>query len=123
MSDYLPLLLAFAAGGFLSMIAQLLIDLTNLTPARILVAYVCSGVLLYATGAYDPLFETFGTGVSLPLIGFGAAIGKGVKEKVEKDGIIGAFSGGLSATATGITVALFFGLLFSLIAKGKSKRL
>lgn len=123
MSDYLQLLLVFIAGGFLSVIAQILIDLTNLTPARILVAYVSSGVLLYATGAYDPLFETFGAGVSLPLIGFGAAIGKGVKEAVEKDGIIGSFSGGLSATATGITVALVAGLFFSLFAKGRSKRM
>ena len=123
MSDYLPFLLAFVAGGFLSMIAQLLIDLTNLTPARILVAYVCSGVLLYATGAYEPLFKTFGTGVSLPLIGFGAAIGKGVKEAVEKEGLLGVFSGGLSATATGITVALVAGLFFALFTKGKAKRM
>lgn len=123
MSDYLPLLLAFIAGGVLSVIAQILIDLTNLTPARILVAYVCSGVLLYATGSYDPLFEVFGAGVSIPLIGFGASIGRGVKEAVEKDGLIGAFSGGLSATATGITVALVSGLLFALFAKGKSKRM
>ena len=123
MSDYLPLLLAFIAGGVLSVIAQFLIDLTNLTPARILVAYVCSGVLLYATGAYDPLFEVFGAGVSVPLIGFGASIGRGVKEAVEKDGLIGVFSGGLAATATGITVALVSGLLFALFAKGKSKRM
>lgn len=123
MSDYLPLLLAFIAGGVLSVIAQILIDLTNLTPARILVAYVCSGVLLYATGAYDPLFEVFGAGVSIPLIGFGASIGRGVKEAVEKDGLIGVFSGGLAATATGITVALVAGLLFALFAKGKSKRM
>ena len=123
MSDYLPLLLAFIAGGVLSVIAQFLIDLTNLTPARILVAYVCSGVLLYATGAYDPLFEVFGAGVSVPLIGFGASIGRGVKEAVEKEGLIGVFSGGLAATATGITVALVSGLLFALFAKGKSKRM
>ena len=123
MSDYLPLLLAFIAGGVLSVIAQFLIDLTNLTPARILVAYVCSGVFLYATGAYDPLFEVFGAGVSVPLIGFGASIGRGVKEAVEKDGLIGVFSGGLAATATGITVALVAGLLFALFAKGKSKRM
>ena len=123
MSDYLPLLLAFIAGGVLSVIAQILIDLTNLTPARILVAYVCSGVLLYATGAYDPLFEVFGAGVSIPLIGFGASIGRGVKEAVEKDGLIGVFSGGLAVTATGITVALVAGLLFALFAKGKSKRM
>lgn len=123
MSIYLYLLLAFAGGGILSVIAQLLIDLTALTPARILVCYVSSGVLLYALGIYDFLFGIFGAGVSTPLIGFGAAIGKGVKESVEKDGLLGAFSGGLAATATGITVALFFGLVFSVISKGKSKRL
>ena len=123
MSEYTQLLLAFVAGGFLSVIAQLLIDLTNITPARILVTYVCSGVLIYALGAYEPLFEIFGAGVSTPLIGFGAAIGRGVKEAVEKDGLLGAISGGLSATATGITVALVAGLFFALFTKGKAKRL
>ena len=123
MSVYTQLLLAFFAGGFLSVIAQLLIDLTNITPARILVTYVCSGVLIYALGAYEPLFEIFGAGVSTPLIGFGAAIGRGVKEAVEKDGLLGAISGGLSATATGITVALVAGLFFALFTKGKAKRL
>ena len=123
MSVYTQLLLAFLAGGFLSVIAQLLIDLTNITPARILVTYVCSGVLIYALGAYEPLFEIFGAGVSTPLIGFGAAIGRGVKEAVEKDGLLGAISGGLSATATGITVALVAGLFFALFTKGRAKRL
>lgn len=123
MPTYLYFILAFIGGGILSVIAQILIDLTSLTPARILVAYVSTGVLLYAVGVYEWLFKIFGAGVSTPLIGFGAAIGKGVKEKVEKEGLIGAFSGGLTATSTGITVALFFGLLFSIIAKGKSKRL
>ena len=120
---YLHLLLVFLAGGICSLIAQLLIDLTKLTPARILVTYVCVGVLLYALGVYDPLFEKFGAGVSTPLIGFGAAIGKGVREAVERDGILGAFSGGLSSTAAGITVALLAGLVFSLFTKGHSKRL
>ena len=123
MSVYLQLALTFVGGGIMSVIAQLLIDLTRLTPARILVTYVSAGVLLYAIGVYDFLFKIFGAGVSTPLIGFGAAIGKGVKQSVESDGLLGAFSGGLSATATGITVALFFGLLFSVIARGKSKRL
>lgn len=123
MSEYLPLLLTFVAGGILSVIAQILIDLTKLTPARILVAYVCAGVLLFATGAYDPLFDVFGAGVSIPLIGFGASIGRGVKEAVEKEGILGIFSGGLSATAVGITVALVAGLFFALFTKGKSKRM
>lgn len=123
MSVFLPLLLAFIAGGVLSVIAQILIDLTKLTPARILVTYVCAGVLLFATGVYDPLFDIFGAGVSIPLIGFGASIGRGVKEAVEKDGLLGIFSGGLSATAVGITVALVIGLFFALFTKGKSKRM
>ena len=123
MSVYIYLALVFVSGGLLSVIAQLLIDLTRLTPARILVSYVCMGVLLYALGAYEPLFELFGCGVSTPLIGFGAAIGKGVKEAVKEKGLLGAFSGGLSATAAGITVALFSGLVLSVFTKGKSKRM
>lgn len=123
MSVYTSLILAFVGGGILSLIAQLLIDLTRLTPARILVTYVCSGVLLFALGVYEPLYKIFGCGVSTPLIGFGAAIGKGVKDGVDKDGLLGIFSGGLSATAAGISAALFFGWLFSLVTKGKGKRM
>ena len=120
---YYSLFLTFIIGGIICVIAQLLIDLTKLTPARILVFYVCSGVFLYATGIYDPLFSKFGCGVSVPLIGFGASIAKGVKEAILKDGAIGILSGGLSATAIGISAALILGLLFSLFVKGKSKRL
>ena len=105
------------------MIAQILIDLTKLTPARILVAYVCSGVIIYALGAYEPLYDIFGCGVSTPLIGFGAAIGRGVKEAMDKDGVLGILTGGLSATAAGISAALFFGLFFSVFTKGRSKRM
>lgn len=123
MSGYWSLILAFIGGGILSVIAQLLIDLTKLTPARILVLYVSAGVFLYAIGIYEPLFKIFGAGVSTPLIGFGAAIGRGVKEAVESDGLIGAFSGGLSATAAGISIALFSGMFFALFTKGKSKRM
>lgn len=123
MSVYTHLALVFVGGGLLSVIAQLLIDLTRLTPARILVSYVCLGVLLYALGAYEPLFDIFGCGVSTPLIGFGAAIGKGVEEAVKEKGLLGAFSGGLSATAAGITVALFAGLVLSVFTKGRSKRM
>lgn len=122
MLSYQELLLAFISGGFLSLIAQLLIDLTKLTPARILVTYVCTGVILYALGAYEPLYDIFGCGVSTPLIGFGATIGKGVKEAMDSDGLLGILSGGLSATAAGISTALFAGLFFSFITKGKSKR-
>lgn len=123
MPDYLNLFLVFFMGGFLSLIAQILIDLTRLTPARILVAYVCSGVFLYATGAYDTLYKIFGAGVATPLVGFGAAIGRGVREAIEKNGAIGILSGGLSATATGITAALIFALFFSLFTKGGAKRM
>ena len=123
MSIYAYVILAFVGGGVLSLIAQLLIDLTALTPARILVTYVSVGVLLYAVGVYDPLFNVFGAGVSTPLIGFGAAIGKGVKEAVDESGLFGAFSGGLSATAAGIAVALVSGLVASVVSKGRSKRM
>ena len=122
MPTFTELLLAFVGGGLLSLIAQLLIDLTKLTPARILVTYVSFGVLLFALGIYEPLYDVFGCGVSTPLIGFGAAIGKGVKEAIENDGLLGVFSGGLSATAAGISVALFAGLIASLVSKGRCKR-
>ena len=117
------LLLAFISGGFFSVIAQLLIDLTPLTPARILVLYVTSGVALFACGIYEPLYDIFGCGISTPLLGFGAAIGNGVSEAVDKEGLLGAFSGGLTATAAGISAALFFGVIFALITKGRSKRM
>ena len=123
MPFYTYLILAFIGGGILCVIAQLLIDLTKLTPARILVSYVSAGVILYAIDVYEPLFEIFGAGVSTPLIGFGAAIGRGVKEAVTEKGLLGAFSGGLSATSAGITVALFAGLVASLVSRGKSKRM
>ena len=117
------LILTFISGGIICVIAQLLIDLTKLTPARILVCYVSFGVLLYAIGVYNPLFKMFGAGVSVPLIGFGANIGRGIMEAVEKEGLIGALSGGLSASAAGISAALLSGFLASLIFKTRSKRM
>lgn len=105
------------------MLAQILIDKTNITPARILVLYVSLGVFLYATGIYEPLFNIFGEGVSLPLIGFGAGIGRGVKEAILKDGAIGILSGGLTATSAGITAAIFMGILITLFSRGKSKKM
>ncbi len=110
-------------GGAVCVVAQLLIDLTSLTPARILVLYVSSGVLLYAVGIYDLLLPIFGMGISVPLIGFGAAIGRGVKEAILSDGAIGILSGGMSAAAAGITLALIMGLLSAIIFKPKSKRM
>ncbi len=113
----------FLCGGFICTVAQILIDKTNITPARILVLYVCLGVFLYAVGIYEPLFEIFGEGISLPLIGFGAAIGKGVLEAVDKDGFIGILTGGLTASSAGITAAIFMGILMTLFSHGKSKKM
>ena len=110
--------LAFLIGGAICALVQIFIDKTMLTPARILVTLVCLGVLLYATGVYEPLFEIFGCGVSVPLIGFGATIARGVREAIDSTGAIGILTGGLTASSAGITLALLLGLLFSLIGHG-----
>ena len=100
---------AFIIGGILCVIAQILIDKTKLTPARILVAYVISGVILTAIGVYDPLIEFAGAGASVPLTGFGYSLAKGIEESVASDGWLGAFTGGLTACSAGIAAAIFFG--------------
>ena len=123
MIDYSSLLLAFVGGGIICVLVQLLIDLTRLTPARILVLLVSVGVFIYAIGAYEPMKEIFGCGVSVPLLGFGANIAKGVKEAVDKDGLFGAISGGISSSAAGITASLIFGLLASLFFSTKPKKM
>lgn len=116
-------LLAFLAGGVLCVIAQLLIDLTGLTPARILVLYVTAGVALGAVGVYEYLKDVFGCGVSLPLLGFGGAMARGTKEAVEEMGLFGALTGGLGATAGGIAAALCAGLLCAVLGKSRPKKL
>ena len=116
-------LLAFLVGGLFCVIAQLLIDKTSLTPARILVFFVVLGVFIGAVGLYEPLFDIAGCGASVPLIGFGGNIAKGVKEAVDKEGIFGVLGGSYSASAIGCTVSLISGLLISFFSKGKSKRL
>ena len=116
--DYIK---AFAVGGVLCVIGQILIDKTKLTPARILVSYVVIGVILGAVGVYKPLVEFAGAGASVPLTGFGYALSKGVKEAVQQDGFLGIFTGGLKACAGGITIAIFAGLLTSLILKPRDK--
>ena len=113
---------AFAVGGGLCIVAQLLIDLTRLTPARILVAFVVAGVALYAVGLYNPLYKLAGCGVSLPLLGFGGALARGVREAVHTDGLLGVLTGGLSAAAAGTTAALILGLLCALFFKSRPKR-
>lgn len=115
--------LVFICGGFLCLLAQLLIDLTRLTPARILVTYVCLGVFIYSIGLYDPAFDLFGCGISIPLTGFGAVIGRGVREAVIKDGFLGIITGGLSASSAGISAALLFGFLAALFFRSKSRRM
>ena len=117
------LIFTFVSGGVICVIAQLLIDLTRMTPARILVTYVSLGVLIYAVGAYEPLYKIFGAGVSVPLIGFGANIARGVQRAVESEGLIGVLTGGLTSSAAGITAALLSGLFASILFKTKSKRM
>lgn len=112
---------AFLVGGLLCLIGQILIDKTKLTPARILVAYVVAGVFLGAVGIYGPLTEFAGAGASVPLTGFGSTLAKGVREAINEDGFIGIFTGGLKASAGGITAAIVSGLIVSLIFKAKDK--
>ncbi len=112
---------AFLVGGLLCMIGQILIDKTKLTPARILVSYVVLGVILGAVGVYKPLVEFAGAGATVPLTGFGYSIAKGVKEAVQEDGFLGILTGGLKATAGGITAAIAAGLLASFLFKPKDK--
>lgn len=113
---------AFLIGGAFCVAAQILIDRTKLTPARILVAYVVCGVVLGGVGVYKPLVDFAGCGASVPLTGFGYLISDGVRRAVESDGLLGALSGGLSASAAGISAALFFGLLAAVFFRGKRKK-
>lgn len=112
---------AFLVGGLFCIIAQILIDKTKLTPARILVSYVVAGVFLGAIGVYKPLVDWAGAGATTPLTGFGYLISNGIKEAVDKDGLLGAITGGITSAAGGITAALIFGLCTSLIFKSKSR--
>lgn len=113
---------AFLIGGLICTVAQVLIDKTKLTPARILVSYVVAGVVLTAVGLYEPLVEFAGGGATTPLTGFGCVIAKGVKTAVDKEGIIGVLKGGLSASSMGITAALAFSLIAAVICKSKPKK-
>ncbi len=117
----MELLKTFLIGGFLCLIGQILIDKTKLTPARILVSYVVVGVILGGIGVYKPLVDFAGAGATVPLTGFGYSLAKGVKEAVDSSGLIGAFTGGLKATAGGITAAVFISLIVSIIFKAKDK--
>jgi len=114
--DYLK---AFVIGGAICMLGQVLIDLTRLTPARILVCYVVLGVILGGAGVYEKLVEFAGAGATVPLTGFGNTLAKGVREAVQEQGILGALTGGLKASAAGIAAAVFFGFLAALVCSPK----
>lgn len=116
--DYLK---AFLVGGALCLIGQVLIDRTKLTPARILVAYVVAGVFLGAIGVYEPLVKFAGAGATVPLTGFGYTLSKGVREAIREDGFLGIFTGGLKATAGGISAAVFAGLLAGFLFRARDK--
>jgi len=119
--DWIKLLNAFWVGGLLCSIAQILIDKTKLTPARILVSYVVTGVLLTALGIYEKFVEFAGAGATVPIMGFGYSLAKGVEKAVDKDGVFGILTGGLTGTAGGITAALIFALLASVIFKSRKR--
>lgn len=112
---------AFLCGGIICLIGQILIDKTSLTPARILVTYVVSGVILGGLGLYKYVVEFGGAGATVPLTGFGFLLAKGVQKAVAEKGLLGALSGGVTAAAAGITASIFFGYLIALICKPKSK--
>lgn len=121
MDKVLPFLWAFLVGGAWCVLAQILLDKTKLTPARILVGYVVLGVLLGAIGIYEPLVDFAGAGATTPLTGFGYLISKGVREAVDEKGLLGALTGGLTAAAGGTAAALCFGYLAALVFKSKPR--
>jgi len=113
---------AFVVGGLFCVIAQILIDKTKMTPARVLVLYVCAGVVLGGIGIYGPLVDFAGCGATTPLTGFGYLISEGIKKAVAEKGLLGALTGALTASAGGIAAALCFGGIASFLFKGKPKR-
>ena len=117
--DYLK---AFVIGGAICMLGQVLIDLTRLTPARILTLYVVTGVVLGAVGVYEPFVHWAGAGASVPLTGFGNLLAGGVRKAVAERGVLGAFTGGFTAGAAGICAAIFFGLLVAMLFRSKDKQ-
>lgn len=121
MELFLSFLKAFLCGGVICLVGQLLIDKTSLTPANILTCYVVAGVILGALGLYEPLVDWAGAGATVPLSGFGYNLAKGVRTAVEEKGLLGAFSGGVTAAAGGISAAVFFGWLAAVIFKPGDK--
>ena len=121
MEIFLNCIYAFFVGGLICLVGQILIDYTKLTPARILVFYVVSGVVLTALGFYEPIVEFAGAGATVPLTGFGYSLAKGVQEAVAQYGLAGALCGGLTATAAGITASIVFALLMASLFKSGDK--
>lgn len=121
MELFSQLIRTFLCGGVLCLIGQILIDKTNLTPAKILTLYVVSGVVLGAVGVYEPIVKWGGAGATVPLTGFGYALAQEVKLAVASDGFLGAMTGGITAAAGGITAAIFFGWLIALLFTPKEK--
>lgn len=121
MDILLSLLKAFLVGGAICAICQIFIDKTKVTPARILVTLVVLGVILTAVGVYKPIIDFAGAGASVPLLGFGSLLATGVKEGVDEFGLLGALTGGLTASAAGIASAIFFGFITSLLCRSKDK--
>lgn len=120
--DWMLLIRCFIVGGLICVIGQILIDKTKLTPARILVIFVTTGTILGGLGIYKYLIDFAGCGATVPLLGFGNNLAKGTLEAVKQQGIIGAFTGGLKASAGGIAAAVFFGYIASLISRPKIKK-
>ena len=121
-SFFLSLLWAWLVGGVICIIAQLLIDYTAMTPARILVLYVVAGVLLGAVGLFTPLRNFAGAGAGVPLVGFGGTIAEGTRKAVDETGLLGALTGPLTAASAGITAALVFGYLAAILFRSKPKK-
>lgn len=120
--DWMQILRCFVTGGIICIIGQILLDKTKLTPARILVIFVTVGAILGGLGIYKYLIDFAGAGATVPLTGFGANLAKGALEGVKEQGLLGAFTGGVKASAGGIAAAIFFGYLISLVAKPKIKK-
>ena len=120
--DWMILLKCFVTGGIICIIGQILIDKTKLTPARILVIFVTTGAILGGLGIYQYLVDFAGAGATVPLTGFGYNLAKGAIEGVKEGGLVGAFTGGVKASAGGIAAAVFFGYLAALISKPKMKK-
>lgn len=117
----MPYLKAFVVGGIICIIGQIIINKTKLTPAHVLVLFVTSGVVLTAIGIYEPIVKFGGAGATVPIPGFGYVLAKGAIKGVKEDGILGAFTGGISSTAGGVTAAIVFGYLMALLFNPKTK--